>query len=109
MRKIAIHLKSLSEKTRVIFLSAPPVNEAQILDRYGDGIHLSSEGSNIVVKEILKVVKEAEWKPSLHWRSMASEFWECLPFIPAAHDSNGNGNKNLPVDEPVGSWQTQWL
>nr|GMD01508.1 GDSL esterase/lipase CPRD49-like [Ipomoea batatas] len=147
--------KSLSEKTRVIFLSAPPVNEAQILDRYGhnnrtnelchkyseacielcheldvkvvdlwtalqqrqdwmtacflDGIHLSSEGSNIVVKEILKVVKEAEWKPSLHWRSMASEFWECLPFIPAAHDSNGNGNKNLPVDEPVGSWQTQWL
>ncbi|XP_031094868.1 GDSL esterase/lipase CPRD49-like isoform X1 [Ipomoea triloba] len=156
MRKIAIHLKSLSEKTRVIFLSAPPVNEAQILDRYGrhsnrtnelchkyseacielcheldvkvvdlwtalqqredwmtacflDGIHLSSEGSKIVVKEILKVVKEAEWKPSLHWRSMASEFWECLPFIPAAHDSNGNGNKNLPVDEPVGSWQTQWL
>nr|GMC97637.1 GDSL esterase/lipase CPRD49-like isoform X2 [Ipomoea batatas] len=74
-----------------------------------DGIHLSSEGSKIVVKEILKVVKEAEWKPSLHWRSMASEFWECLPFIPAAHDSNGNGNKNLPVDEPVGSWQTQWL
>ncbi|XP_019161124.1 PREDICTED: GDSL esterase/lipase CPRD49-like isoform X1 [Ipomoea nil] len=152
MRKIATHLKSLSEKTRVIFLSAPPVNEAQIFERYGshtnrtnelchkyseacievcheldvkvvdlwtalqqredwmtacflDGIHLSSEGSKIVAKEILKVLKEAEWKPSLHWRSMVSEFRECLPFTPAA---NSNGNSH-PVDEPpVLPWQTQW-
>lgn len=70
---------------------------------YRDGIHLTSEGSKIVVKEILKVVKEAEWKPSLHWRSMVSEFWECTPFIPA--DANGN---KLPVDERVGEWQTEW-
>ncbi|KAE7996614.1 hypothetical protein FH972_001323 [Carpinus fangiana] len=30
MRKIATHLQSLSEKTRIIFLSCPPVNEAKI-------------------------------------------------------------------------------
>lgn len=41
-----------------------------------DGIHLSEEGSNIVVEEILKVLKEAEWVPCLHWKSMPTEFAE---------------------------------
>ncbi|KAM4104253.1 hypothetical protein ACJW30_06G143400 [Castanea mollissima] len=31
-----------------------------------DGIHLSAEGSKIVVEEILKVIKEADWEPCLH-------------------------------------------
>lgn len=33
MRKIATHLQSLSEKTRIIFLSAPPVNEEHIREQ----------------------------------------------------------------------------
>nr|XP_043621073.1 GDSL esterase/lipase CPRD49-like [Erigeron canadensis] len=120
MRKIGIRLKNLSEKTRVIFLTAPPVNEAQLLHVLGvdhrknelcqkyadacvelcreigikainlcnafkkqdgwlttcftDGMHLSPIGSKIVAKEILKVILEAEWKPSLHWEALASEF-----------------------------------
>ncbi|CAH1433003.1 unnamed protein product [Lactuca virosa] len=120
MRNIAIHLKSLSEKTRIIFLIAPPVNEAQILQVLGvedrkneqckkyadacvklshemkikaidlctafkqqddwlttcftDGIHLSPDGSKIVAKEILKVIMEADWKPSLDWESLPVEF-----------------------------------
>ncbi|XP_023729702.1 GDSL esterase/lipase CPRD49 [Lactuca sativa] len=120
MRKIAIHLKSLSEKTRIIFLTAPPVNESQILQFFGtkgrknelckkyadacvklckemnikcinlcttlkqrddwlttcftDGIHLTPIGSKIVAKEILKVIMEAEWKPSLDWESLPVEF-----------------------------------
>ncbi|MFS7997731.1 putative SGNH hydrolase-type esterase domain, SGNH hydrolase superfamily [Helianthus anomalus] len=120
MRKISIHLKSLSEKTHVIFLTAPPVNEAQVLQVLGvdgrknelcqkyadaceklcqemgikainlcnafkqhdnwmatcftDGMHLSPIGSKIVAKEILKVVKEADWKPSLSWEDMPMEF-----------------------------------
>ncbi|XP_057984254.1 GDSL esterase/lipase WDL1-like isoform X2 [Malania oleifera] len=131
MRKIALHLKSLSEKTRIIFLSTPPVNEAQIRKFWGqfndmgrtneacqryseacivlcqemgvkavdlctefqkrdgwltscftDGIHLSSEGSKIVVEEILKVLKEADWVPSLHWRSLPTEFAEDSPYHP---------------------------
>ncbi|KAA8517838.1 hypothetical protein F0562_015297 [Nyssa sinensis] len=130
MRKIADHLKNLSEKTRIIFLSTPPVNEAQIheclgdkFDKLGrtneachnyseacielcremdvkaidlwttlqkrddwltacftDGIHLSSEGSKIVVKEILTVLKEADWEPSLHWKSLPTEFSESSPY-----------------------------
>nr|XP_043621453.1 GDSL esterase/lipase CPRD49-like [Erigeron canadensis] len=117
MRKIAIHLKSLSEKTRIIFLSAPPVNEAQLTgpnhrttelcQKYAeacveisqemgikainlctafkqhsdwlttcfiDGVHLTSVGSKIVAKEILKVLTEADWKPSLHWEALPLEF-----------------------------------
>lgn len=126
MRKIASHLKSLSEQTRIIFLSCPPINEEKVrqnssailcnLDRsneacrryseacielckemglkvidlwtavqnraewettcFTDGIHFSSVGSNIVVEEILKVLKEAEWEPSLHWKSLPTEFGE---------------------------------
>ncbi|KAJ7961238.1 GDSL esterase/lipase CPRD49-like [Quillaja saponaria] len=136
MRKIAIHLKSLSDNTRIIFLSTPPVNEAKIretlsdlftqIDRtsescriyseaclelcqemdvkvidlwtalqkmddwsnvcFTDGIHLSSMGSQIVVKEILKVLKEAEWEPSLHWKSMPNEFAEDSPYDPVCAD-----------------------
>ncbi|XP_047339821.1 GDSL esterase/lipase CPRD49-like [Impatiens glandulifera] len=126
MRKIAIHLKSLSEKTRVIFLASPPVNDKKVgefrsnlcwklarnnelgkkysdaciklceeigvkgIDLYKafqrhndwenacftDGLHLSEVGSRIVVEEIMKVLKEAEWEPNLHWTSMETEFGE---------------------------------
>ncbi|KAF9612563.1 hypothetical protein IFM89_002159 [Coptis chinensis] len=121
MRSIAIHLTSLSDQTRIIFLSCLPVNEEQfrsksklvrsneacqryseaciqlcrdmrvkVIDLYTaiqktdnwktssftDGAHLSSGGSKIVVDEILKVLKEAEWEPSLYWKSLPSEFAE---------------------------------
>lgn len=126
MRKLAVHLKSLSEKTRIIFLTCPPIHEEYVRQnlspyisdlkrsneacgRYADscvelcrdldikvinlwtafqkkanwentcftdGIHLSSEGSMIVVDEILKVLKEAEWEPSLYWKSLPTEFAE---------------------------------
>ncbi|KAF5179127.1 GDSL esterase/lipase CPRD49, partial [Thalictrum thalictroides] len=130
MRKIIVHIKNLSDKTRVIFLTSPPVNEEQLHILRGslyaeitrtnkdcgtyseaciklcrdlgvnvvdiwtaiqkkddwktscflDGVHLSSEGSKIVVDEILKVLKEAEWKPNLHWKSLPTEFAEDSPY-----------------------------
>ncbi|WOK95451.1 GDSL esterase/lipase CPRD49 [Canna indica] len=130
MRKIATHLKSLSEEIRIIFLSTPPINEellrqtkipfmselvrtnercgiysqacidlckemgVKVVDLFTaiqkqddwrnacftDGIHLSSEGSKIVVAEILKVIKEAEWEPSLFWKSMPTELAEDSPY-----------------------------
>ncbi|XP_057741924.1 GDSL esterase/lipase WDL1-like isoform X2 [Arachis stenosperma] len=129
--------KSLSKKTRLIFLSSPPINEEQIrstlskqlgdLGRtnescriyseaclevcremnieaidlwsalqerndwlnvcFKDGIHLSSEGSKIVAKEILKVLREADWEPSLYWKSMATEFSEDSPYDPTGADA----------------------
>ncbi|KAM3737711.1 hypothetical protein ACB098_09G076600 [Castanea mollissima] len=142
MRKIALYLKSLSEKTRLIFLSAPPVNEEQIRetlsDKLGelsrtnessriyseaclelcgdldikaidlwtaiqkrddwltecftDGIHLSSEGSKIVVKEIMKVLGEAKWEPSLRWKSLPAEFGEDSPYDPVSPDGKTTMN-----------------
>ncbi|XP_013627442.1 PREDICTED: GDSL esterase/lipase At2g38180-like [Brassica oleracea var. oleracea] len=122
MRKIGEHLLSLSDKTRVIFLSPPPMNETQIQLVFGnaikgrsneacrpyaeallnlcneinvksvdlwnaiqqqddwlntcftDGIHFTAKASEVVVKEVLKVVKEADWKPCLHWKSLPVEF-----------------------------------
>ncbi|KAL3531694.1 hypothetical protein ACH5RR_005215 [Cinchona calisaya] len=153
MKKIAIYLKSLSDKTRVLFLSTPPVNETQIHEAFGgrldvlsrtnkscrmyseacielcreldikvvdlwtalqqrhdwldvcftDGIHLSSEASKIVVKEILKVLKEADWEPSLHWRSLPTEFSEDSPF-----DVVGPDRKAINVSDLNLHWQTQW-
>ncbi|XP_043724619.1 GDSL esterase/lipase CPRD49-like isoform X1 [Telopea speciosissima] len=157
MRRIAIHLKSLSEKTRIIFLSCPPVNEATIRERdssysgifspmdrtneacrryseaclelcremdvkaidlwtaiqkrddwltacFTDGIHLSSEASKIVVKEILKVLKEAEWEPCLHWKSLPTEFSEDSPYDIVAF----NGKTTINPAEWTFHRKIQW-
>ncbi|KAL2541493.1 GDSL esterase/lipase CPRD49 [Abeliophyllum distichum] len=142
MKKIAVHIKCLSEKTRLIFLSSPPVNEAKIREYFGnaldnqartnelcgiysealvelcglldvkvinlwtaiqqrddwetacfqDGIHLSSEGSKIVVKEILKILKEAGWEPSLYPMSMPAEFSEASPHCTVGPDGKTTVN-----------------
>ncbi|KAK4377488.1 hypothetical protein RND71_003784 [Anisodus tanguticus] len=151
MKKIVLHLKSLSEKTRIVILSTPAVNEEQIIKVYGnsrrsnessqkyseaciqmcqelgikvidlwtalqnrddwltahftDGVHLSAEGSKVVVKEILKVVKEAEWEPNLHWRSLPTEFAKYSPCIFLGPDSKTAVN----VGDMDFDWQTQWI
>ncbi|XP_052186450.1 GDSL esterase/lipase WDL1-like [Diospyros lotus] len=154
MRKIALHLKSLSDNIRVIFLSCPPVNEAQLQENaskyfseivrtnelcrsyseaciklceemevkvvdlwsafqrrddwltvcFTDGVHLSAEGSKIVVEEILKVLKEAEWEPSLHWKSMPTEFGEDSSYDLVASD----GKTTINPSEWTFHREIQW-
>lgn len=41
---------------------------------FRDGVHLTAEGSEIVAEEILKVLEEADWEPSLHWKTLPIEF-----------------------------------
>ncbi|KAJ0974095.1 hypothetical protein J5N97_016060 [Dioscorea zingiberensis] len=53
-----------------------------------DGMHFSAEGSKIVAEEILKVLKEADWEPSLHWKSMPTEFGEDSPYDLLTLDGN---------------------
>ncbi|XP_025014721.1 GDSL esterase/lipase CPRD49 isoform X2 [Ricinus communis] len=126
--------ESLSEKTRLIFLSAPPVNEEMIRQYFGgnigrtnetcriyseaclklcreigvtaidlwtamqqrddwltacftDGIHLSEEGSKIVVNEIMKVLRNADWEPNLHWTALPSEFVGVTPKDPEGKEA----------------------
>ncbi|KAJ6742300.1 GDSL-LIKE LIPASE/ACYLHYDROLASE [Salix viminalis] len=150
IRKIAIHLESLSDKTRVIFLTAPPVCEKQlraslsgvvdmvrtnescriyaeaclevcrgmnlkVIDLWTamqqvenwetvcltDGVHFTAEGSKIVVKEILRVIKEANWEPSLHWKAMLTEFSEESPYDPVSEGKTVNVSEHdLTGDSP---------
>ncbi|XP_006481037.1 GDSL esterase/lipase WDL1-like isoform X3 [Citrus sinensis] len=146
--------KSLSAKTRIIFLSAPPINKQQIFEShlstdfavwgrtnescriyseaclklcqemdvkaidlwtamqqrddwlttcFMDGIHFSSEGSKIVVTEILKVLREADWEPSLHWRSLPTEFDEDSSYYPVAPD--GQSTVNVSDTNIYGPWE----
>ncbi|XP_074574439.1 GDSL esterase/lipase WDL1-like [Curcuma longa] len=155
MRKIATHLKSLSEKTRIIFLTSPPVNEEmfrgsrigpllsqsvrtneliwmyseaciklckemdiKFIDMFNaiqkrddwetacftDGIHLSSKGSKIVVAEIIKVLKTADWEPSLYWNSMPTEFSEDSPYDVIASD----GVKTINISNLTTHREIQW-
>jgi len=153
IRKIATYLMDLSESTRLIFLSCPPVNEdmlntdlrflsplsktneacrhyseaciqvcnemdLKVVDLWSaiqtrpdwrtscftDGIHFTEECSIIVVEEILKVLKEAEWEPSLHWKSIPTEFNESSPFDVVASDNKSTIN----VSEFAFHREKQW-
>ncbi|KAI6698431.1 hypothetical protein NL676_018550 [Syzygium grande] len=57
-----------------------------------DGIHFSSKGSKIAVEEILRVLKEADWEPSLYWESMPTEFGEDSPHYPVGPDGKTTVN-----------------
>ncbi|KAG4922126.1 hypothetical protein JHK87_050793 [Glycine soja] len=152
MRKIANHLKSLSDHIRIIFLTSPPINEEQIRKKlsatqsgrtnescgeyadalmelceemnikainlwsaiqtrddwldvsFTDGVHLSAEGSKVVVKEILKVLREVDWKPSLHWMSMPTEYAEDSPYYPP----NPDGTTTINVSYCISRKWLQW-
>ena len=69
-----------------------------------DGIHLSAEGSKSVVEEILKVIKEANWEPCLHWKSMPTEFAEDSPWDLVAAD----GKTTLTPSERTFYREHQW-
>ncbi|ESW35533.1 hypothetical protein PHAVU_001G242700 [Phaseolus vulgaris] len=154
MRKILIHIQGLSERTRIIVLSCPPVNEEKVRGNtsgvlselvrtnelcqsyseaciklckeldvkvvdlftalqkrddwrnacFTDGIHLAAEGSKIVVKEILSVLKEADWEPCLHWKSLSTEFSENSPYDLVAAD----GKTTLNPSEWTFYREIQW-
>nr|XP_023889500.1 GDSL esterase/lipase CPRD49-like [Quercus suber] len=56
-----------------------------------------AEGSKIVVEDILKVIKEADWEPCLHWKSMPTEFAEDSPYDLAAVDGKTLSLKNSKI------------
>ncbi|CAJ1805863.1 unnamed protein product [Sphenostylis stenocarpa] len=152
MRKIANHLKSLSDHIRIIFLTSPPINEEQIRKKlsatqsgrtnescgkyaealmelseelnikainlwsaiqtrddwldvsFTDGVHLSAEGSKVVVKEILRVLREADWKTSLHWMSMPTEYAEDSPYYPPTPDGKTTINVSYSISRRFLQW-----
>lgn len=69
-----------------------------------DGVHLSAEGSKVVVEEILKVLKEAEWEPCFHWKSMPTEYGENSPYDLVASD----GKTTINPSEWTFHREIQW-
>lgn len=74
MKKIALHLKSLSEKTRIIFLSAPPINEAKIresesLSVFGD-LGRTNEACRKYSEACIKLCEEIGVKVIDLWTSL---------------------------------------
>ncbi|KAJ1690620.1 hypothetical protein LUZ63_014775 [Rhynchospora breviuscula] len=143
MRKIALHIESLSNETRLIMISCPPVNEEvlrksksgalanmvrtnETCKRYSDaciklcqelkieavdlfhiiqkrddwattcimpdGIHLTEEGSKLLVTEIFQVIKNAKWEPSLYWKSLPTEFGQDSDYYLVAPDGKSTIN-----------------
>lgn len=58
----------------------------------------------MVVGEILKVLKEADWVPCLHWKSMPTEFAEDSPYDLVAAD----GKTTLNPSDWTYYFENQW-
>ncbi|WJX76678.1 GDSL esterase/lipase cprd49 [Trifolium repens] len=71
---------------------------------FTDGVHLSAEGSKVVLKEILKIVREADWKPNLHWMSLPTEYAEDSPYYPPSPD----GTTTINVSYSIPRRHLQW-
>ncbi|XP_027352612.1 GDSL esterase/lipase CPRD49-like [Abrus precatorius] len=152
MRKIANHLKSLSDHIRLIFLTSPPINEEQMRKKlsetqsgrtnesceiyaealmelceemnikainlwsavqkrddwldvsFTDGVHLSAEGSKVVVREIIRLLREADWKTSLHWMSMPTEYADDSPYYPPSADETTTINVSYCISRKCLQW-----
>ncbi|KAG6384460.1 hypothetical protein SASPL_155721 [Salvia splendens] len=113
--------KSLSDKTRVIFLTCPPINEAKV--RINRMLLWHLPGASVYFSELVRtnelcrtfpqllwsfarswVIKEAEKEPSLHWRSMATEYSEDSPYDLVAAD----GERTLNPSEWTYYREIQW-
>lgn len=70
-----------------------------------DGIHLSAQGSKVVVKEILKVLKRVDWEPNLYWLEMAAEYPQDSPYYVVGPDAK----TTLNVSSHICTWQKEWL
>ncbi|KAL2667860.1 hypothetical protein AAZV13_01G093100 [Glycine max] len=73
MRKIVIHLKSLSKKTRIIFLSSPPINEVQMHETLSDllgPLKRTNEACRIYSEACLELCREMNVKAIDLWSAL---------------------------------------
>ena len=57
-----------------------------------------------MVAEVLKVLKEADWKPSLHWDILPTEFSEDSPYDLVS----GDGKSTVNISELSFHREIQW-
>ncbi|KAK1377429.1 GDSL esterase/lipase CPRD49 [Heracleum sosnowskyi] len=89
MKEIAHHVTSLSEKTRVIFLSSPPVNEAQICKYLCvklDELQRTNELSRVYAKACVEICKELNIKVIDLWSVLQKQDdWSTVCFTDGIH------------------------
>ncbi|KAK3226143.1 hypothetical protein Dsin_006005 [Dipteronia sinensis] len=91
MRKIALHLKSLSAKTRIIIISPPPDNEQQIRETLGAYLNGSrtNEDCRIYSDACLKLCRELDVKAIDLWTAMQQrDDWLTACFTDGIHLSS---------------------
>uniref|UniRef100_A0A7N0UJM2 SGNH hydrolase-type esterase domain-containing protein n=1 Tax=Kalanchoe fedtschenkoi TaxID=63787 RepID=A0A7N0UJM2_KALFE len=109
MKTIGLHLKSLSEKTRVIFLSPPTVNEAQIKEYFGGEVTgRTNENCRIYSEAYLNLCKEIDVKCIDLWTALQGKddwlatcftlYWKSIPVEFDEYDPPG------PSDAKVADW-----
>ncbi|XP_057833328.2 GDSL esterase/lipase WDL1 isoform X3 [Cryptomeria japonica] len=76
LQQICLHIKGLSSTTRVVVITPPPIYEDVRRAYASDGMHLSPIGNQTLLEELLKVLRNANWVPSLYWENMPSDFNE---------------------------------
>ncbi|KAE8692417.1 GDSL esterase/lipase CPRD49 [Hibiscus syriacus] len=92
MKKIAMHLQGLSEKTRVMFLTTPPVNEEQIHEILGISGRTNG-GSRVYSEACLKLCQEMGVKCVDLWTAIQQrDDWMTTCFTDGIHFSS-EGNK----------------
>ncbi|KAK8617258.1 hypothetical protein V6N13_080176 [Hibiscus sabdariffa] len=107
MRKIAMHLKGLSEKTRVMFLNTPPVNEEQIHVVLGL-TGRTNEGSRVYSEALLKLSKELGIKCVDIWTAIQQrDDWMTTCFTDGIHLSS-EGNKLVAKEILKGIEEADW-
>ncbi|GFP82358.1 GDSL esterase/lipase cprd49 [Phtheirospermum japonicum] len=65
MKKTALHLKSLSHKTRVVFLTCPPVEEAMIRQYFGNSLdkqERANEACRVYSDALVELCKQFDIK-----------------------------------------------
>ncbi|KAL8102198.1 hypothetical protein AgCh_026917 [Apium graveolens] len=89
MKKIARHVMSLSEKTRLIFLSSPPVNDVQFCQIYGvklEELQRTNELSRIYAEACVEICKELNIKVIDLWSVLQKQDdWSTVCFTDGLH------------------------
>lgn len=111
MKKIARHVKSLSEKTRVVFLSSPPVNEAQICKFYCVGLDKlirTNELCRVYAEACVEICKELNIKVIDLWSVLQKQNdWSTACFTDGIHLSP-EGSKMVAKEILAILEETDW-
>ncbi|CAM8973312.1 unnamed protein product [Rhodiola kirilowii] len=108
MKKIGLHLKSLSEKTRVIFLSPPAVNEAQIMEYFGDPVLRTNENCRIYSEVCLNLCKQIDVKGIDLWTALQQkDDWLTTCFTDGIHLS-AEGSKIVAHEILMALKEADW-